>query len=257
MRLTSRLLLSLSYRLPKFEFGFGFSEMLLDHIPPSVYFDKSEVQPFNGQAQGWGTIYVIARLFKGTHAIETGTYLGSSTSYISSLVTDITHTIEINPETIKKTQKRFRLNHSIRKINLIQGDSAQEIRKVLKGIDPSTSRVIAYLGVHWLDEIPTTEEILALMEWGGPGLAIIDDFKVPSGDGYGFDQYGDVIIGPAIVPISADVYTYVPSGPLNLEIGKTRRGTGYVFNTAARKIVDPDSIHELFRLSNHFNFETK
>jgi hypothetical protein len=104
------------------------------------------------------------------------------------------------------------------------------------------------LDAHWLDQIPTTEEILALLQWGGAWLATIDDFKVPSDDGFGFDKYGDVIIGPAIVQISEDVFMYVPSGPSNLETGKAPHGTVYVFNVAARKIVDPNSIHELFQI---------
>ncbi len=245
MRLITSLQYRLRYSLPKFEFGFWFSEMLLDHIPPVVYFDNWEIQPFNGQAQRWGTICAIARRFEGTHAIETGTYLGSSTPYLSSLVSGTTHTIEINPKTMKKAQKRFRRNHPNRKIILVQGNSAQEIRNILKDINPSYSRLIAYLDAHWLDAIPTTEEIQALIAWGGPWVAIIDDFKVSSDDGYGYDHYGDVVIGPAIVPISPGIHIYVPSGPSSLETGKAPRGTGYVFNIAAKKLVDPDNMQEL------------
>ena len=244
MRLRTRLFLSFRYRLPDFKIGIGFSELLLDHIPPHVYFDRWSIQPFNGQAERWSTISAVAKRFKGTHAIETGTYLGSSTPYISSLVSGSTFTIEINAETVKKTRKRFEQNHAERNIHLIQGDSVQEIKKILQNIDPVTSRVLAYLDAHWLDKIPTTEEIISLAKWGGPWIAIIDDFNVPSDNGYGFDHYGDVIIGPAIVPKLEGLHVYVPSGPSNRETG-VARGTGYIFNSAAMEIVVPDDFQEL------------
>lgn len=250
MRLRSRILLSLRYRLPNFEFGVGFSEMLLDHIPPSVYFDKWMIQPFNGQAVRWSTISAISRSFAPTVAIETGTFLGSSTPYISTLVTGKTFSIEINKDTLQKTIRRFRENHPKRDIDLILGDSAQEIKKILRKLNPLDNRVIAYLDAHWLDAIPTTDELLALVEWGGAWVAIIDDFKVPHDSGYGFDQYGDTVIGPKIVPTKSGISVYVPSISSTRESG-VRRGTGYLFNELSEAIVKPESLGDLVKV-DHF-----
>jgi predicted O-methyltransferase YrrM len=160
------------------------------------------------QAERWNTISTIANRFKNTHAIETGTYLGSTTPYISSLVSEATFTIEINAKTEKKARKCFEKNHARRNIHLIHGDSVQEIKVVLKNIDPAASRVLAYLDAHWLDKIPTIEEITSLVEWGGPWIAIIDDFNVPLDNGYGFDHCGDVIIGPMLVPKLEELHVY-------------------------------------------------
>lgn len=249
MRLRSRILLSLRYRLPNFEFGVGFSEMLLDHIPPAVYFDKWMIQPFNGQAVRWSTISAISRSFAPTVAIETGTFLGSSTPYISTLVTGKTYSIEINQETLQKTTRRFRENHPSRDIDLILGDSAEEIRKVLASLDPAFTRVIAYLDAHWLDAIPTTDELLALVEWGGAWIAVIDDFKVPHDSGYGYDQYGDTVIGPKIVPAKSGISVYVPSISSNRESG-VKRGTGYLFNDLSKAIVRPDNFSDLVEIDH-------
>ena len=249
MRLRSRMLLSLRYRLPNFEFGAGFSEMLLDHIAPAVYFDKWMIQPFNGQALRWNTISGISRRFEATVAIETGTYLGSSTPYISSLASGKTYSIEINEETLKKTTRRFRENHSGRDIELILGDSAVEIRKVLSKLDPRSNRVIAYLDAHWLDAIPTTDELLALVEWGGAWVAIIDDFKVPHDDGYGFDHYGNTIIGIEIVPANSGITTFVPKTDSSRESG-VKRGTGYLFNEHSMSIVKPEEFSDLVRIEH-------
>ncbi len=249
MRLRSRMLLSLRYRLPNFVFGDGFSEMLLDHIAPAVYFDKWMIQPFNGQAVRWNTNSGISRRFEATVAVETGTYLGSSTPYISSLASGKTYSIEINQETLKKTTRRFRENHSSRDIELILGDSAVEIRKVLSKLDAKSNRVIAYLDAHWLDAIPTTDELLALVKWGGAWVAIIDDFKVPHDAGYGFDHYGDTIIGPSIVPANSEIATFVPKIDSSQETG-VKRGTGYLFNELSMAIVKPDEFSDLVRI-NH------
>jgi hypothetical protein len=235
--------------MPKFVFGVGFSEALLDHIAPSVYFDKWMIQPFNGQAVRWSTISAISRSFEPSVAIETGTYLGSSTPYISSLPSGKTYTIEINEESLKKTTRRFRENHSERDIELILGDSAQEIRKVLGGLDPGSARVIAYLDAHWLDAIPTTDELLALVEWGGAWVAIIDDFKVPHDTGYGFDHYGKITIGAEIVPTNCGISIFVPGVP-SIRETNAKRGTGYLFNEKSKFIVRPDDFRDLMRVDH-------
>jgi hypothetical protein len=237
----------LRYRLPNFVFGVHLSELLLDHIAPAVYFDKWMIQPFNGQAVRWNTISAISREFNASIAIETGTFLGSSTPYLSSLVSGKTYSIEINPETFRKTSRRFRENHAHLDIELILGDSAIEIRNVLKKLDPNTTRIIAYLDAHWLDAIPTLDELLALTQWGGAWVAIIDDFKVPNDDGYGFDFYGSTTIGPDVVPKDSEISIFVPRGSSNLETN-AKRGTGYLFNEKSKLIVKPEVFVDLIQL---------
>ncbi len=249
MKLASRIFLRIRYRIPKVDFGVGFSEALLDHIDPSVYFDRWMIQPFNGQAVRWNTISAISRAFEPNVAIETGTFLGSSTPYISSLTSGKTYSIEINEESFEKTSRRFRLNHSDRDIELILGDSAKKIREVLAKLDPVSTRVIAYLDAHWLDAIPTTDELLALVEWGGAWVAVIDDFKVPQDAGYGFDHYGTKIIGAEIVPVNCGISIFVPSVPSVRETN-AKRGTGYLFNEKARVVVKPDDFHDLMRIDH-------
>ena len=250
VKLHSKIFLGVRYRIPKFDFGVAVSEALLDHIAPSVYFDKWMIQPFNGQAVRWNTISAISRSFDPDVAIETGTYLGSSTPYISSLASGKTYSIEINEESFKKTIRRFRENHSELDVELILGDSAQKIREVLSKLDPVSTRVIAYLDAHWLDAIPTADEILALVEWGGAWVAIIDDFKVPHDAGYGFDHYGKTTIGADIVPTKCGISIFVPSVPSTRETNG-KRGTGYLFNEKSKLIVQPDDFRDLVRV-DHF-----
>ena len=250
MKLLSWVYSRLRYRLPNFVFGVHLSELLLDHIAPAVYFDKWMIQPFNGQAVRWNTISAISRKFDASVAIETGTFLGSSTPYLSSLVFGKTYSIEINQETFRKTSRRFRENHSHLDIELVLGDSAIEIRNILKKLDPNTTRIIAYLDAHWLDAIPTSDELLALTQWGGAWVAIVDDFKVPNDDGYGFDFYGSTIIGADVVPKGCGISIFVPRVSSDLETN-AKRGTGYLFNNKSKVIVNPENFSDLIQIAHN------
>ena len=217
---------------PAFAINDDVSWLFLDHIEPHVYMDQWYVQPFNGQAHRMALIMWLGRALDPTHVIETGTYLGSSTPYLASLASDATITIEIDPEVHQKARERFRRNHPALPISAVLGDSAQMVRQSLGTINAASSRVLAYLDAHRRDQIPTTQELQALSDWGGPWAAVIDDFHVPSDSGYGFDAYGTTVIGPDIVPNLQDLQVWVPSMPAARETG-ARRGTGFVINAAA------------------------
>jgi hypothetical protein len=227
MRLGTKISIKLRLMVPKFYFREQMSEFFLDHIKPHIYFDRWSIQPFNGQALRFSTISAIARSFKPTIGIETGTFLGSSTPYLASMVSDSMYTIEIEPKSAKLARERFAKNHPKSKIDLRVGDSVVEMHRILNEINPNDARVFAYLDAHWYDAIPTTSEINALIAWGGQWIAIIDDFKVPSDKEYKYDVYGDIEIGQNILPNNPDLCLYVPSTPAILETGR-KKGTGYV-----------------------------
>lgn len=173
------------------------------------------------------TISQIARVFMPTVGIETGTYMGSSTPYLASMVSKKMYTIEIDQRISKLASERFQKNHPKSKIILLTGDSVVEITKILSTLDSRSERVLAYLDAHWYDNVPTTQEIQALINWGGPWIAVIDDFKVPFDPGYKFDVYGELEIGINILPMSAEINLFVPNSPSETETGR-RKGTGYV-----------------------------
>lgn len=227
MNFWTRASIKLRLLTPKFFFGPLFSDFLLDHIKPYIYFDRWHIQPFNGQAQRMSTISKICRDFSPNVGIETGTYLGSSTPYLAAMVSEEMYTIEIDPSAGAQANERFKKNHPNSRIQLRMGDSVSEIVKILGRVDPKSKRVVAYLDAHWYEAVPTTQEIEALINWGGSWIAIIDDFKVQSDPLYKFDVYGSVEIGPAILPSNSGISLYVTNQPAYRETGR-RKGTGYV-----------------------------
>jgi len=190
--------------------------------------DKWFAQPFNGQISRHRQILQIADYVKPEATIETGTFLGTTTPYLAAMSSGQTYTIEFVPKFADRARKRFASVFNDSRIELIQGNSAQELKNVLTTIKP-TSTILAYLDAHWEQELPTAQELEHLISWGNNWVAVIDDFKVPDDDSYGFDQYGDLIIDHTLLP--AGVRLLVPSKSSEFETG-ARRGTGYVFGPA-------------------------
>ena len=212
---------------PKFFLPSTFAPLLVDHVEPHVYMDEWSVQPFNGQVQRIAAISALAKAFEPTIAIETGTYLGSSTPYLAGLSARGAVTIEIDDFAADRAERRFRRNHHTLAIQMLRGDSATTIKQVLSTLEPRTDRILAYLDAHWLDQIPTHAELEALDAWGDSWIAVIDDFHVPDDPGYGHDAYGDVVIGPGIVPDREHLQVWVVAAPSDTETGALR-GTGVV-----------------------------
>ncbi len=75
-----------------------------------------------------------------------------------------------------------------------------------------------------------------MIEWGGPFIALIDDFKVEDDQGYDFDEYDSVTVDLNLIPKS--LFLYYPNIQSNLE-GGARRGLGIILNAKARKIIEP------------------
>jgi predicted O-methyltransferase YrrM len=199
------------------------------------YFDLWFAQPLNGQYKRLEFFLNLLRIVKPTVLIETGTYLGSSTILFSQFVNKI-YTIESEPKYFQLSQKRF-LNLSITNIEAILGKSELTLKLILKKISPDSNPIlVTYLDAHWDKQIPITQELSQLIEWGGPFIALIDDFKVEDDPGYNFDEYDSVTVGLNLIPQS--LFLFYPNIQSNLE-GGARRGLGIVLNDAARKMIDP------------------
>jgi predicted O-methyltransferase YrrM len=230
--------------LPNFYFSKFLSDVLLKHIKPKNYIDLWSTQPFNGQIQRAKQIRILAEEFKPSICIETGTYFGTSTPHLASLVSGKTFTIEIDPRVFQETELRLTQNFPMFDITCILGDSATELEKILENLDPGSEKVLAYLDAHWQDALPLESELRALAKWGGDWIAIVDDFMVPGDGGYGYDSYGSELISKDQVPSDFDLEVFVPVNPSLLESGASR-GTAYILGKNLRSQLDVNAFSEL------------
>ena len=212
------------------------SRRILNHIDLSAIFEKWWILPFNGQANRTATVYQLCGSFKPNSIIETGTYFGTTSIFFSKLAGNI-HTIEINPKTAKIAKSRFRNLGT--EINLHVGSSIETLATILVGLDPKSQRVLCYLDAHWESYLPLKEELSILCNWGGNFVAIIDDFENPIYPEYGFDKYGDSIVGIDMIPQNMGLSLLVPNEPAICETG-AKRGTGYVFSSGVLEGINPE-----------------
>ena len=207
------------------------------YIKNPNFFDLWCAHPLNGQYKRLDFFLTLIKMVKPNVLIETGTYIGSSTMFFAQFI-DKVYTIESQEKYFLISQQRFK------KLNLLNvegilGTSGTSIVEILKELPSNSNEILlAYLDAHWYKDIPTTLELEKLNHWGGPFVAMIDDFRVEDDPGYGFDQYDVIAVSKTLIPNLNNLFLYYPNIPSNLECG-ARRGLGIVLNDKAKKIIDP------------------
>ena len=223
-----------------------FVSLLPEILEPSEWLDEWYMKPFNGQTQRIRHLVRLSDSFSPTIAIETGTFYGTSTPFLSRLVSEKTYSIEQNERFYNFAVRR--LYDQSDKIKIIKGNSIVEMPKILSTISPTKHRILAYLDAHWTENVPTNLELQALIEWGGPWIAVIDDFEVSIDSGFAFDSYGDQIVGLEMVPKLPGLEVWVSSVNSNLETGAVR-GTGYIFGLETRNQLSELALVDLVQIN--------
>ena len=182
----------------------------------------------NGQSKRLQVLFALGLYLRPKVAIETGTYIGTSTHLFSGLGVKKTFSIEIVEEYASIARNRHQQLIAQGSLEIITGSSVDCLPRILSEI-PVDSPILAYLDAHWHEHLPTKQEIWDLIDWGGMFIAIVDDFQVPGYPGYGYDKYGEVTVGPKVVPVHPSISLYVPKESEECETG-ARRGTGYIIH---------------------------
>jgi len=204
------------------------AKYLIIKLEPKDYMNQWFLQPFNGQFVRLKHVINLCDDFKPTVCIETGTYRGSTTILLATLASRFTYSIEINNKIY--LQAKARLQNLDQKIQLINGDSAEEIEILLKNLSPIENQLLVYLDAHWGEILPIQDEIKVLCNWGGKFLAIIDDFCIPTDSGFSFDVYSGVPIGLNLIPEYNGLEVWISTINSGLETG-AKRGTAYIFSS--------------------------
>ncbi len=218
----------------------GLSNALTPHIRVDSYLDLWVVRPMNGQRTRLRTSFLLSQLVKPNIAIESGSYLGTTTQYLVSLVSEKTYSIEVNPEFAAIAKARLESDIHSGRIEIVDGDSAVEMPRILRGLDSKAQIVFAYLDAHWLEHIPLRDEVQALLEWGGDFVAVVDDFYIPSDLGYGYDQYKNHRVDISHIPSSDRISVWVPEDDSSTESG-AHRGTAYIVSSKFKDLVTAES----------------
>lgn len=182
---------------------------------------KSE-DAFNGQVGRQSIFNEITKAFDIEQIIETGTYMGLTTSYMNHKSGLPITTTEANPQYFGYSQQRFKKNPNI--VGHLS-DSRSFLKHVLaENIDPKNT-LLFYLDAHWHDDLPLREEIEIIFHMHPNSIILIDDFKVPHDTGYTYDDYGNgntlhIEYLKPIMPIGFRMF--FPSLPSDQETGAKR-----------------------------------
>lgn len=198
-------------------------ERSLDIMISSPVYTGGEEVGFNGQRYRKEIFNEILAAFPFQAIVETGTCFGNTTGYMSSQQRNLpVYTCEVDKRYLAVARARLKSFHSI---HFYEGDSRDFLNRIadeLKG-----KLVFFYLDAHWYADLPLVSEIELIARHWTDYVIMVDDFKVPGDDGYGFDTYGDQELSLALLQPVIDrhsIKAYFPKVGSSKETGE-RRGT--------------------------------
>jgi hypothetical protein len=166
---------------------FGMGQYLRDALSGSLRDDAA----FNGQRGRRQLFFEIVRAFDVGEIVETGTFRGDTTAFMSRVTGRPVSTCESSPRHYGYARARFAFNPGIR---VVRSDSRDFLRSHLGNTKARGAQgnggVFAYLDAHWGPDLPLYEETRILFASRSVAVVMIDDFAVPDDSGYRFDSYG-------------------------------------------------------------------
>lgn len=190
--------------------------------------------PFNGQER---RVEAVREMFDRVHfqaLIETGTYRATTTLLLRALSAAPIATIEAHSRYYHYARMRLFRRH----VTVIQGDSATVLRSLVSEQPWNRSPAFFYLDAHWLEALPLPAELQIIASGWSDFAALIDDFRVPGDEGYGYDDYGPgrALESSILAPLAGkQVVVYWPSARSESETGARR---GWVVLASAGAVDD-------------------
>lgn len=157
----------------------------IDLLRPSLR--ESWGGPLNGQLRRREMVRDLARSIRFDQVIETGTYRGTSTEFLSAVFGVPVLSIEANPRLFSYCSRRLAARSDI---TVQLGDSRVILRGAAEGASGNSKPVFFYLDAHWEEDLPLAEELEIISSAWSHAIVMIDDFQVPGDQGYTYDDYG-------------------------------------------------------------------
>ncbi len=198
-------------------------ETALDAVIENPKYIASDEAGFNGQSARKEIFRKLLSTIDFQFIVETGTWLGDTTAYMAELSKLPVFSAEVNRRYHSIAKMRLK---DIQNVNLRNVDSTVLIKELSKQDGLSNACPFFYLDAHWYRELPLTQEIELIVQQWDRFVIMVDDFKVPGDDGYGYDDYGPgktlsiEHIGPLLRHY--DLTTYFPATRSADETGKKR-----------------------------------
>lgn len=169
------------------EYKITFLELALEAYISNPKYNYSEEIGFNGQKIRKNIFTSLVRTIPFDAIIETGTFTGNTTGYMSTVTSLPVYTCESN-----------RVLHAVAKSRLKAFSNIyyylMDSRTFLGTLANSCFDInvpYIYLDAHGYDDLPLYKEIEIICSYWNEFLIMIDDFQVPGDTGYGYDTYAD------------------------------------------------------------------
>lgn len=193
--------------------------------------------PFNGQIGRRLTFRELNVRFDFSHAVETGTFRGATTEYLSQTIDGQVYSVEKDCRYFHYARLRLRRYDNV---VLRHGDSREFLRNEMRSLAYGGGRGFFYLDAHWGEDWPLAEELKIVLADHPDAVVMVDDLPVPGDSGYGYDDYEDLppeITSSSLADVAPEPVLYLPRIGSDAETG-SRKGCAVLVPRDAQDVVE-------------------
>lgn len=174
---------------------------------------------FNGQQHRARIFDELLEQCEFDAIVETGTFRGTTTEHLARKSRLPVYTVESNARFVGFARARLVLRS---RVQVCHGDSRRFLSKLAGRSSLKGHHIFFYLDAHGGEDLPLRRELeLILGSWPNP-VIMIDDFRVPGDDGYGYDDDGESRTLDLRILRGLEVHTFFPVARSDDETGRRR-----------------------------------
>jgi predicted O-methyltransferase YrrM len=197
-------------------------EMVVDVLIASPVYTPGDDVGFNGQLIRKQIFCDLVAQFPFEVILETGTWTGNTSAYMAQTSGLPVHTCEANPRFLAVAKMRLA---NVQGVHFQLADSRRFLEQSARS-ELASKFALFYLDAHWYDDLPLAQELDIIERGWRQFVVLIDDFRVPGDEGYGYDNYGPkkilAIEYLADIMHSRDLEAFFPAESSAQETGSKR-----------------------------------